>query len=150
MFVADPSIAISGTALAMLVWGRSVGMESVRPETAVKIQVRRGRTDVSMRPESGSSEAQNDRFFRHLVLNLRTGVVAIYVDGRIAAINDIAYRVLGLIPHKGDVGRPFVEVLQDCPEVTRVLQQAFDTDDLPNRAEMRLRKTGREIGRAHV
>ena len=88
----------------------------------------------------------SDRFFRHLVLNLRTGVVAIYTDGRIAAINDIAYRVLGLIPNKGDIGRPFVEVLQDCPEVTRVLQQAFDTDDLPNRAEMRLRKTGRAIG----
>jgi signal transduction histidine kinase len=87
-----------------------------------------------------------DRFFRHLVLNLRTGVLAIYVDGRVAAINDIAYRVLGLIPNKGDVGRPFVEVLQDCPEVTRVLQQSFDTDDLPNRAEMRLRKTGRAIG----
>jgi PAS domain S-box-containing protein len=88
----------------------------------------------------------SDRFFRHLVLNLRTGVVAIYTDGRIAAINDIAYRVLGLIPNKGDIGRPFLEVLLDCPEVTRVLQQAFDTDDLPNRAEMRLRKTGRAIG----
>jgi signal transduction histidine kinase len=87
-----------------------------------------------------------DRFFRHLVLNLRTGVLAIFVDGRIAAINDIAYRVLGLIPHKGDIGRPFLDVLQDCPEVTRVLQQAFDSDDLPNRAEMRLRKTGKAIG----
>ncbi|HUL71551.1 MAG TPA: ATP-binding protein [Vicinamibacterales bacterium] len=87
-----------------------------------------------------------DRFFRHLVLNLRTGVLAITRDGRVAAINDIAYRVLGLTARSGDVGRPFAEVLHDCPEVARVLQQAFDTDDLPNRAEMRLRKTGRAMG----
>jgi signal transduction histidine kinase len=40
----------------------------------------------------------------------------------------------------------FGDVLPDCPEVCRVLQQAFETDDLPNRAEMRLRKTGRAIG----
>jgi signal transduction histidine kinase len=125
-------------------------MESVRPEGAVKVQVRRGvGTDLtSSGPVNviGTDGMLPDRFFRHLVLNLRTGVLAIYVDGRIAAINDIAYRVLGLIPHKGDIGRPFTEVLHDCPEVTRVLQQAFDTDDLPNRAEMRLRKTGRAIG----
>jgi nitrogen fixation/metabolism regulation signal transduction histidine kinase len=125
-------------------------MESVRPEVAARVQVRRGpRVDVPSRaavdtlPDEGFS---TDRFFRHLVLNLRTGVIAIVADGRIAAINDIAYRVLGLIPHKGDVGRLFIEVLKDCPEVTRVLQQAFDSDDLPNRAEMRLRKTGKAIG----
>jgi len=125
-------------------------MESVRPEGAVKVQVRRGvGTDLAVAaPASviGTDGMLPDRFFRHLVLNLRTGVLAIYVDGRIAAINDIAYRVLGLIPHKGDIGRPFADVLHDCPEVTRVLQEAFDTDDLPNRAEMRLRKTGRAIG----
>jgi len=125
-------------------------MESVRPESAVKFPVRRGpRTEVPLRSGAGAIAADGtlgDRFFRHLVLNLRTGVVAIFDDGRIAAINDIAYRVLGLIPHKGDVGRPFHDVLQDCPEVTRVLQHAFDTDDLPNRAEMRLRKTGKAIG----
>ena len=37
-----------------------------------------------------------DRFFRHLVFNLRTGVLAITRDGRIAAMNDMAYRVLAL------------------------------------------------------
>jgi PAS domain S-box-containing protein len=87
-----------------------------------------------------------DRFFRHLVLNLRAGVLAITKDGRIAAINNIAYRVLGLTPDPSDIGRPFDQVLDDCPEVSRVLHQAFDSDDLPNRAEMRLRKTGRAMG----
>ncbi len=87
-----------------------------------------------------------DRFFRHLVFNLRTGVLAITRGGQVAAMNDIAYRVLGLSARRGDLGRPFAEVLQNCPEVSRVLQDAFENDDLPNRAEMRLRKTGRAIG----
>ena len=91
-------------------------------------------------------DVQGDRFFRHLVFNLRTGVVAITRDGRLAAMNDLAYRVLGLQMQPNDIGRHFSEVLIDVPEVTRVLQQAFDTDDLPNRAEMRLRKTGRAMG----
>jgi signal transduction histidine kinase len=95
---------------------------------------------------SGPEDVLGDRFFRHLVFNLRTGVLAITRQGRVAAMNDLAYRVLGVVPRKGDFGRPFMEVLHECPEVARVLQEAFETDDLPNRAEMRLRKTGRAIG----
>ena len=106
------------------------------------------RAALAARREASAQTADvlGDRFFRHLVLNLRTGVLAITRQGRLAAMNDLAYRVLGLTPHATDLGRPFTEVLQDCPEVSRVLQEAFDTDDLPNRAEMRLRKTGRAIG----
>jgi PAS domain S-box-containing protein len=92
------------------------------------------------------ADSGTDRFFRHLVFNLRAGVVAITDEGELAAVNDIGYRVLGLTPNPADLGRPFAEVLHDCPEVCQVLQRAFDTDDLPNRAEMRLRKTGRAIG----
>jgi signal transduction histidine kinase len=99
-------------------------------------------TAIARAPE----DALPDRFFRHLVFNLRTGVLAITRDGRIAAMNDLAYRVLGIGVRRGDIGRPFAEVLHDCPEVSRVFQEAFDSDDLPNRAEMRLRKTGRAIG----
>jgi len=88
----------------------------------------------------------SDRFFRQMVFNLRNGVLAITRDGRIAAMNDIAYRVLGLPPSDTDLGQPFSEVLQDCPEVVRVIQSVFDTSDLPNRAELRLRKTGRAVG----
>lgn len=88
----------------------------------------------------------DDRLFRHLVLNLRNGVLAITRDGRVAAMNDVAYRVLGVPRQPEDIGRPYGEVLRDCPEVVRVLQSAFDTANLPNRAELRLRKTGRAIG----
>lgn len=104
--------------------------------------VRPARTRQAQAPDT----ALSDRFFRHLVVNLRTGLLAISRDGRIAAINDIAYRVLGLPARETDIGRPFADVLMDCPEVVRVLQTAFDTYDLPNRAELRLRKTGRAIG----
>jgi signal transduction histidine kinase len=86
------------------------------------------------------------KFFRQMVVNLRNGVLAITRDGRIAVMNETAYRVLGLRARPGDVGRPFGDVLRACPEVTRLLASAFDTDDLPNRAEVRLRKTGRAIG----
>jgi PAS domain S-box-containing protein len=97
-------------------------------------------------PGATADDGLHDRFFRQLVFNLRTGVLAITRQGRVAAMNDMAYRVLGLGPRRTDVGRPFTEVLHDCPEVCRVLQQAFETDDLPNRAEMRLRKSGRAVG----
>jgi len=93
-----------------------------------------------------TSTTLSDRFFRYMVLNLRNGVLAVARDGRLAAMNDIAYRVLGLHANPADLGRPFSEVLQECPEVVRVLQSAFDGSDLPNRAELRLRKTGRAIG----
>jgi signal transduction histidine kinase len=99
------------------------------------------------RPELARiDEPLGDRFFRHLVFTLRTGVLAITREGRIAAMNDMAYRLLGLSQRPGDIGRPFADVLIDLPEVTGVLQEAFGSDDLPNRAEMRLRKTGRAIG----
>ena len=97
-------------------------------------------------PARRPAEALPDRFFRHLVLNLRNGVLAIARDGRIAAMNEVAYRVLGLTSNEGDLGRPYAEVLRGCPEVVRVLQSAFGTSELPNRAELRLRKTGRAIG----
>jgi signal transduction histidine kinase len=104
-----------------------------------------------LQPERGTErpraeELLGDRFFRHLVFNLRTGVLAIMRDGRIAVMNEMAHRVLALSGRDDYIGRPFIEVLADVPEVSRVLQQAFDGTDLPNRAEMRLRKTGRAIG----
>ncbi|MEO6223595.1 MAG: ATP-binding protein [Vicinamibacterales bacterium] len=93
-----------------------------------------------------NGEALPDRFFRYLVLNLRNGVLAITRDSRIAAMNSIAYQVLGLMPNAEDIGQPYAEVLRGCPEVVRVLDSAFETSTLPNRAEFRLRKTGRAVG----
>jgi signal transduction histidine kinase len=87
-----------------------------------------------------------DGFYKAMVWNLRNGVVAITRDGRIAVMNDIAYRVLGLKPRTSDIGRPFSDVLKDVPDVIRIIAGAFELSHLPNRAELRLKNTGKVIG----
>ena len=87
-----------------------------------------------------------DGFYKDMVWNLRNGVVAITRDGRVAVMNEIAYRVLGLKPRVRDIGRHFTEVLKDVPDVSRIVAGAFDLSHLPNRAELRLKKTGKVIG----
>ena len=77
---------------------------------------------------------------------MRNGVIAFRRDGSLALMNDEAYRVFGLTPAAGDIGRPFVDVLRDRPEVIRVLSGAFELSYLPNRAELRLKDLDRVIG----
>jgi PAS domain S-box-containing protein len=109
-----------------------------------------GPTGSARGPRRAETVAVNpmldDRFYRHLVSHLRTGVLAVTRSGQVAVMNEMAYRVLGLRPEPHDPDRQFQDLLEDCPEVVRVLQQAFDSEVLPNRAEMRLRKTGRAVG----
>jgi signal transduction histidine kinase len=94
-----------------------------------------------------------DAFFRHIVAGMRNGVLAITRDGRIALMNDEAYRIFGLDRHgDDDMGRPFADVLRPHAELIRVLASVFDVDLLPNRVELRLKPSGRVIGYtiAHV
>jgi signal transduction histidine kinase len=85
------------------------------------------------------------RFFRDLVFGMQNGVLAITREGRIAMMNDVAYRILGLQPGTADVGRPFSAVLGSS-EITRILGSVFELNHLPNRAELRLRASGKVIG----
>ena len=85
-------------------------------------------------------------FYRDLVWNLRNGVLAVTRDGRIAVMNDVAYRILGLTPRTTDIGLPYLQVLKDRPDVSRIVAGAFDLSHLPNRAELRLKSTGKVIG----
>jgi len=87
-----------------------------------------------------------DGFYRDLVWNLRNGVLAVTRDGRIAVMNEVAYRILGLKPRTTDIGRPFTQVLKEQPDVLRIVAGAFDLSHLPNRAELRLKSTGKVIG----
>ena len=87
-----------------------------------------------------------DGFYRDMVWNLRNGVVAVTRDGRVAVMNDIAYRILGLKPRAKDIGRHFSEVLKDAPDVLRMVASAFDLSHLPNRAELRLKNSEKVIG----
>ena len=88
----------------------------------------------------------DDTFFRHMVSGMRNGVLAVTSDGRLALINDEAYRVFGIEPKPGDLGQPVASVLKAHPDVVRVLTGVFDLHHLPNRVEMRLKPQNKVIG----
>jgi signal transduction histidine kinase len=90
--------------------------------------------------------AVDDRFYRDLLANMRNGVIVIRRDGTLVSMNDAAYASLALTPRSDDEGQPASVVLSKAPELVRVLDQAFDTEVLANRAEVRLASTGRSIG----
>src|SRR5690606_10723840 len=97
-------------------------------------------------PRPPTDTVADEGFYRDLVWNLRNGVLAVTRDGRIAVMNEVAYHILGLKPNPADMGRPFMEVLKDRPDVARIVAGAFDLSHLPNRAELRLKNTGKVIG----
>jgi signal transduction histidine kinase len=92
------------------------------------------------------SGVNTDAFFRHIVSGMRNGVLAITRDGRVALINDEAYRIFGVPPVAHAVGQPLATLLKDHPDVVRVLVGAFDLHHLPNRVEMRLKPSNKVIG----
>ena len=67
-------------------------------------------------------------------------------EGLLALINDEAYRIFEITPRRTDLGRPVGEVLGDHPEIVRLLNSVFDLHQLPNRAELRLRPSGKVLG----
>jgi signal transduction histidine kinase len=93
----------------------------------------------------GESELE-DAFYRHVVSGMRNGVLAMNREGRLAIINQEAYRIFGIEPGPRDLGRPIADVLRPHPEVVRLLSNVFDLHLLPNRAELRLRLSGRVLG----
>jgi signal transduction histidine kinase len=114
-----------------------------RPQRSKKARPGKPARTAASKPASG---VVPDGFYKDMVWNLRNGVVAITRDGRVAVMNDIAYRVLGLRPRASDIGRHFIEVLKDVPDVLRIVAGAFELSHLPNRAELRLKNTGKVIG----
>ena len=93
-------------------------------------------------PGSGPADA----FFRHIVAGMRNGVLAITSEGAVALLNEEGYRIFGVAAQADDLGKPVAEVLRAHPEVVRQLLSSFDMHMLPNRAEMRLRPSGKVIG----
>ncbi len=87
-----------------------------------------------------------DVFFRHMVGNMRNGVLAIARDGAVVLVNDEACRLFGLPPGPTLVGQPFADLLRQHPDIVRVLGGAFEMATLPNRAELRLKSTDTVIG----
>ena len=87
-----------------------------------------------------------DVFFRHMVGNMRNGVLAIARDGGVVLVTDEACRLFALPPGQTLVGQPFGDVLRNHPDIVRVLGGAFEMAALPNRAELRLKSTDTVIG----
>ena len=98
------------------------------------------------RPAAEPRQILDDRFFRHIVSSMRNGVIAFRRDGALALMNDEAYRIFGLTPSAGDVGKPFADVLRESHDIIRVLSGSFELSHLPNRAELRLKELDRVIG----
>jgi len=114
-------------------------------------RIRRPRTAAPVRPGASARTratraTAGDPFFRHLVTSLRNGVIAVTNDGRVAAVNAPAYRILGLEPSPQDTGRAVSALLAGEPELARVLTRASEGGHLPNRVELRLKSSGRVIG----
>ena len=92
------------------------------------------------------SPTGTDRFFRDIVGSMRNGVIAITRDGHIAVMNDVACHALHVGVRPTNIGGHYADVLHGAPEVIRILNAAFEAEHLPNRAELRLKSTGRVIG----
>ena len=88
----------------------------------------------------------DSRFFRDMVTSMRNGVLAIRRDGRLVMVNEEAYRILDITPQQGDAGRHFSDFLRNHHDLVRMLAGGFDMCTLPNRAEMRLKPSGKVIG----
>src|SRR5688572_9818369 len=101
---------------------------------------------MQMAHQPGKAARQQDVFFRHMVGNMRNGVLAIDRAGGIVIINDEARRLFNLVPDDSIVGLPYADVLHEHPDIVRVLGGAFELKSLPNRAELRLKSTDTVIG----
>ncbi len=101
---------------------------------------------MHMPKRAAKSSRQTDVFFRHMVGNMRNGVLAIARDGAVVLVNDEACRLFSLPAGAALVGQPFADVLRQHPDIVRVLGGAFEMAALPNRAELRLTSTDTVIG----
>jgi signal transduction histidine kinase len=114
-----------------------------RPEPRTRATALR---PAARRPPRGVDSVAADGFFRDLVWSLRNGVLAVTRDGTITVMNGVAYQILGLERRASDIGTHFSEVLKNQHEVCRIVAGAFELSHLPNRAELRLKSTGKVIG----
>jgi len=101
---------------------------------------------MHMPKRAAKSSQLTDVFFRHMVGNMRNGVLAIARDGAVVLVNDEACRLFALPAGATLVGQPFADVLHQHPDIVRVLGGAFEMAALPNRAELRLKSTDTVIG----
>src|SRR5688572_958398 len=93
-----------------------------------------------------NTRGESDLFFRRLVGGMRNGVLAITRHGNVAELNAEAARIFQIKRSPRLIGRHFSLVLAKHPDMVRVLHSSFELSHLPNRAELRLKTTGKVIG----
>jgi signal transduction histidine kinase len=103
-------------------------------------------TTATRPPRRARSRGTSDEFFRHMVANMRNGVLAINRKGELVLINDEACRIFSLPPDLDYLGQGYGQVFREHPDVVRVLGGAYELATLPNRAELRLKPTDKVIG----
>jgi signal transduction histidine kinase len=131
----------SGTEPSVPTEKAAAARRSQRPGHTAASEAQRSRQKISK--EDGVA---TNAFYHDLVWNLRNGVLAVTRDGRVAVMNDVAYRILGLKSRPSDIGRPYTELLKHEHDISRIISGAFELSHLPNRAELRLKTTGKVIG----
>ena len=77
---------------------------------------------------------------------MRNGVLAITRDGRLVVLNEVACRILDLPAGSEATGQSYTSVLSEQPDIMRILAATFDLQHLPNRAELKLKGSGKVIG----
>src|SRR5687767_2959259 len=102
----------------------SMATPKARKKPSRAAETARGMAKSALLEAAGQPPVATESFYRDLVWNLRNGVLAVTQDGRIAVMNEVAYRIFGLTPSTTDIGRPYVEVLRDLPDVIRVVSGA--------------------------
>jgi len=151
----DNSLATVNGPITM--FGSSVGLDDLFHDAMPQPKARKPKPAGSGRTRSAAARVrragadrgrtvQADVFFRSMVNSMRNGVLAMTRDGRLAYLNDVACRTLGCRFRASDIGRPVHEVLRGAPDVLRILAGAFELSHLPNRAELRLKTSGKVIG----
>jgi signal transduction histidine kinase len=119
-------------------------MADAKPGSSKRTRPKSARqTTTGPRQEEDSGP---DTFYRDLVWSLRNGVLAVTRDGTVMVMNDVAYQILGLKRRPSDIGKPFSVVLKSQQDVCRIVAGAFELSHLPNRAELRLKSSGKVIG----
>ena len=120
--------------------------EPVMPSKSPRARTRRATPKDEVPGRRLNAGRESDRFFRRLVAGMRNGVLAITRDGNVAELNAEAARIFQIKRSSTIVGRHFSKVLAKHPDMVRVLHSAFELSHLPNRAELRLKTTGKVIG----
>ena len=96
-----------------------------------RVRVQRGPRQSRVVAEARGGNRRRQGFYRDLVWNLRNGVLAVTRDGRIAVMNEVAYRVLGSAATQRHRDAHSSRCSRTRPDVSRSSSGAFERRTCP-------------------